>query len=69
MTTLVGQIKMETKLFLRDKRSLFFTFAFPVIMVLIFGSAFGDQTVVGVTGHKLPFAGHHRDGIDDGYHE
>jgi ABC-2 type transport system permease protein len=47
MTTLVGQIKLETKLFLRDKRSLFFTFAFPVIMVLIFGSAFSNQTVSG----------------------
>jgi ABC-2 type transport system permease protein len=48
MTTLVGQIKLETKLFLRDKRSLFFTFAFPVIMVLIFGAAFGNQTVAGL---------------------
>jgi ABC-2 type transport system permease protein len=48
MTTLAGQVKLETKLFLRDKRSLFFTFAFPVIMVLIFGSAFGNQTVAGL---------------------
>lgn len=47
MTTLIGHISLETKLFWRDKRSLFFTFAFPVIMVLIFGSAFSNQTVAG----------------------
>ena len=48
MTTLVGQIKLETKLFLRDKRSLFMTFAFPVIMILIFGSVFSGQTWSGL---------------------
>jgi ABC-2 type transport system permease protein len=48
MTILMGQIGLETKLFWRDKRSLFFTFAFPVIMILIFGSVFGDQAWAGV---------------------
>ena len=49
MATLFAQIGMESKLFLRDRRSLFFTFAFPLIMVIIFGSAFGDQAVSGST--------------------
>ena len=47
MTTLVGQIRLETRLFWRDKRSLFFTFAFPVIMILIFGSVFSGQNWAG----------------------
>jgi ABC-2 type transport system permease protein len=42
------QIKLETKLFLRGKQALFFTFAFPAIMILIFGSVFGDQNWSGV---------------------
>ncbi len=49
MKTLVRQIKLETKLLLRDPRSLFFSLAFPVIMVLIFGAAFGKQTVAGTS--------------------
>ncbi len=49
MNTLVNQIKLETKLFLRDSRSIFFSLAFPVIMVLIFGSAFSNQTVAGTS--------------------
>ncbi len=43
MSTLIGQIRLETKLLFRDKRSLFFTLAFPVIMILIFGTVFGGQ--------------------------
>ena len=48
MTMLMGQIGLETKLFWRDKRSLFMTFAFPVIMILIFGSVFRIRTWAGV---------------------
>ena len=48
MNTLIAQINLESKLFLRDKRSLFMTFAFPVIMVFIFGWAFGNQTWSGL---------------------
>lgn len=48
MTTLVGQIRLETKLFWRDKRSMFMTFAFPVIMILIFGSVFSGQNWAGL---------------------
>jgi ABC-2 type transport system permease protein len=42
------QIKLETKLLLRDKRTLFTTLAFPVIMILIFGSVFSGQKWSGV---------------------
>jgi ABC-2 type transport system permease protein len=48
MKTLAGQIRMETKLFLRAKQALFLTLAFPVIMILIFGSVFGGQSWSGV---------------------
>jgi ABC-2 type transport system permease protein len=48
MTTLVRQIKPESKLFLRAKQALFLTLAFPVIMILIFGSVFGGQSWSGV---------------------
>jgi ABC-2 type transport system permease protein len=48
MSTLIGQIKLETKLLLRDRRSLFFTLAFPVIMILIFGSVFSEGSWDGI---------------------
>lgn len=48
MTTLMKQITLETKLFLRGKQALFFTLAFPAIMILIFGSVFSNQTWSGV---------------------
>lgn len=48
MKTLVGQVKMETRLFLRGKQALFFNLAFPVIMIFIFGSVFGGQSWSGV---------------------
>jgi ABC-2 type transport system permease protein len=44
MSTLVGQIRLETKLLLRDRRSLFFTLVFPVIMILIFGAVFSEDS-------------------------
>jgi len=48
MNTLVGQIKLETKLLLRDKHTLFTTLAFPVIMILIFGTVFSGQKWSGI---------------------
>jgi ABC-2 type transport system permease protein len=48
MATLVGQIKLETKLFLRGRQNLFFTLAFPVIMILLFGSVFSGQSWSGI---------------------
>lgn len=48
MSTLLGQIRLETNLLIRDKRSLFFTLAFPVIMILIFGVVFSGQSWDGI---------------------
>ena len=48
MTKLLTQIRLETKLFLRDKYNLFYTLAFPVIMILIFGSVFSGQNWSGI---------------------
>ena len=49
MKALAGQIKLERKLFLRNRQNLFLTFAFPVLMMLIFGAVFGDQSWGGVS--------------------
>jgi ABC-2 type transport system permease protein len=44
MKVLAGQIKLETKLFLRDKGDLFWALAFPVFMIVLFGLIYQDQT-------------------------
>lgn len=48
MTTVAAQIRLETKLFLRERQNVFFTLAFPIIMILIFGAVFGGQSWYGV---------------------
>lgn len=48
MNKLAGQIRLETKLLFRDRRSLFFTLAFPVIMILIFGAVFSEESWDGI---------------------
>jgi ABC-2 type transport system permease protein len=48
MKTLIGQIRIETKLFLRGRQALFLTLAFPVIMILIFGAVFDGQNWSGI---------------------
>ena len=37
MKVLVGQMKLESKLFLRDKGGLFWALAFPIFMIVLFG--------------------------------
>jgi ABC-2 type transport system permease protein len=37
MSTLAGQIRLENKLFLREKGAMFWTLAFPVFMIALFG--------------------------------
>jgi len=56
MNTLVGQIKLETKLFLREKEALFWTLAFPVFMIVLFGLIWKDDTWDGTPaiGYVLP---------------
>ena len=38
---------MEMKLFFRDKQNVFWTFLFPILMIWLFGSLFGDQRMPG----------------------
>jgi ABC-2 type transport system permease protein len=40
----ISYVYLETKRQLRNVRAMVFTFAVPVIMLLVFGSAFGSQT-------------------------
>lgn len=39
-----GQIAIETKLFLRRKDDLFWTLAYPILMMAFFGLIYGDQS-------------------------
>jgi ABC-2 type transport system permease protein len=41
----VHQFRFDQKAFWRNPASVFFTIAFPVILLLIFATVFGDQTV------------------------
>jgi ABC-2 type transport system permease protein len=43
MNTLASQIKLESKLFLREKEALFWTLAFPVFMIVLFGLIWKDE--------------------------
>jgi ABC-2 type transport system permease protein len=43
MTALYKLTVLETKMFFRDKLSVFWTFLFPILMIWIFGVMFGDQ--------------------------
>lgn len=38
---------MEVKLFFREKTAVFWTFLFPVLIIWLFGSVFGDQEFAG----------------------
>ena len=43
---LVGrQMRFELRVFLRDRRATFFTLAFPLMMLILYGAVFGDETV------------------------
>jgi ABC-2 type transport system permease protein len=44
MKILLGQIKLESKLFLREKEALFWTLLFPVFMIVVFGLIWKDET-------------------------
>jgi ABC-2 type transport system permease protein len=48
MKTLASQVKLEFKLFLREKEALFWTLAFPVFMIVLFGLIWKDETWDGI---------------------
>jgi hypothetical protein len=39
-----GQVRAQQKRFVRDKMALFFTFLFPLIFLLVFGSVFSNDS-------------------------
>jgi ABC-2 type transport system permease protein len=44
MNAIVKLASLETKMFFRDRLSMFWTFLFPVVMIWLFGSMFvGDN--------------------------
>ena len=45
----VARAVLETKQFFRERDAVVFTFAFPVIMLFIFGSVFTDEIAPGVS--------------------
>lgn len=52
-----ARAKVEIKQFFREKDALVFTFAFPVILLFIFGSVFGDDIAPGVSFSQYFVAG------------
>jgi ABC-2 type transport system permease protein len=44
MKTLINQIKLETNLWLRQKETVFWTLAFPILFMFLFGSIWSDDT-------------------------
>jgi ABC-2 type transport system permease protein len=48
MTTLVNQAVLETRLFFRRKDTIFWTFAFPIFFMVLFGLIYGDTNWAGM---------------------
>jgi len=44
MNMLLGQIKLETKLLIRDRAGLFWTLVFPVFFIVLFGLIYRGET-------------------------
>ena len=47
MNTLINQTRMQMRLFLRRKDELFWTLAFPVLFILLFGAIYGNTKWTG----------------------
>lgn len=50
----VSRVRIELKQFFRDRQSAFFNFLLPVLLLVIFGSVFGNQSVA--PGSTITFA-------------
>jgi len=53
----LARARFEVRQFFREKDAVVFTFAFPIILLLIFGSVFGDTIAPGVTFSQYFVAG------------
>jgi ABC-2 type transport system permease protein len=48
MTLLLHQLRYDQKVFWRNPAAVFFTVLFPVVLLLIFATIFGDQRIEGI---------------------
>src|SRR5699024_4241619 len=53
VSLLLHQLRYDQKVFWRNPAAVFFTVAFPVVLLLIFATVFGDQTIDGLGGLKV----------------
>jgi ABC-2 type transport system permease protein len=59
MSLVLHQLRYDQKAFWRNPASVFFTVAFPVVLLLIFATVFGDQTIdvdggIEITAYYVP---------------
>jgi ABC-2 type transport system permease protein len=57
MRLLRHQLRVEQLLFWRSRELAFFTFLFPIIFLVLLGSAYGNDTVDGVRGYTYLLSG------------
>jgi ABC-2 type transport system permease protein len=53
----VHHLRGEQRLFWRSRELAFFTFAFPLILFVLLGSVYGDDTIAGINGREYLLAG------------
>jgi ABC-2 type transport system permease protein len=51
------QFRTEQLLFWRSRELAFFTFLLPIVFLVLLGSAYGDETVDGISGYEFLLAG------------
>ena len=55
MNTLIRQTRMQMRLFLRRKHELFWTLAFPVLFILLFGAIYGNSKWEGMSIRSIDY--------------
>ena len=55
MNKLIRQTVMQTRLFLRRKDELFWTLAFPVLFILLFGAIYGNSKWEGMNIRSIDY--------------
>ncbi|MCP3028457.1 hypothetical protein [Halobacillus sp. A5] len=56
MTAIIKLASLETKMFFRDRVSVFWTFVFPVLIIWLFGAMFvgNEMSVLSFAEHFIP---------------
>ena len=57
MRLFLHQFRVEQMLFWRSRELAFFTFLLPIVLLVLLGSAYGDENVDGVRGYDFLLAG------------